>query len=262
MIWIFGLFACAILQVPVWGMALGSVLFGLLVLLVRRYQTALWLGYFLHGIRNDPEKALKFYDFGYSGGGRAAAPMIAYAMLLMERCLYEEALTVLQETQDRTDMNHTMRLVSRQDLAIALEKTGDISSAILEMEKIRQEYECLGSNFYSTMAYFYIQAGEYEKAAEANAQCGTEEKSGAYYDNLALIAYRQGEFAQAKVLFEKALTVDDSMVSPKYHLGILAEARGETDAAGDYFREAYESGVTGLSTISREEVQEKYDLYC
>lgn len=261
-IWMFGLILCAMLEVPVWAMAFGSVLFGLLVMLVRRYWTALWLGYFAHGIWNDPEKALKLYDFGYGGGGRAAAPMIAYAMLLMEQYRYDKALAVLWEVQNRTDMNHTMRLVSRQDLAIAMEKTGDVSSALLEMEKIQQEYECLGSNFYSTLAYFYIQAGEYEKAAAANEQSGKEEPNGAYYDNLALIAYRQGDYAQAKVLFEKALEMDDSIISPRFYLGVLAEQQGDTDTAAEYFREVYESGVTGLSTISREEVQKKYGLYC
>jgi tetratricopeptide (TPR) repeat protein len=242
-------------------MVLGSLAYAIVLAIVQHRLCALWLGYFFHGIGKRPEAALKLYSFGYARGARAGAPMLAYAMLLMELCRYEEALTVLREVQHRTDLNHFMQLLSRQDLALALEKTGDVPAAIEEMEKIRQEYESLGSNFYSNLAYFYIQAGAYEKAEEINEKAGEEEKSGAYYDNLALVAYRRADYVQAETLFKKALEVDSSMVSPQYHLGILAEMRGDADAAADYFRAASETGVTGLSTITRQQLEEKCTQY-
>lgn len=260
-LWILGLFACSMLGVPVWGMVLGSMIYALLMMLLHYRLCVLWYGYFLHAIRKKPETALKLYDFGYRRGARAGVPMLAYAMRLMEHCRYEEALAVLREVQHRTDLNHIMRLLSRQDLALAMEKTGDVQGAIEEMEKIRQEYESLGSNFYSNLAYFYIQAGAYEKAEEINEKAGEEEKSGAYYDNLALIAYHRADYARAEALFEKALEADGAMVSPKYYLGILAELRGDTEAAADWFGSAMETGVTGLSTISPQQLEGKCAQY-
>ena len=262
MIWILGLFACAMLHVPVWGMVLGSLAYGMLLLLLRYQLSIFWVAYFLHGIWNKTETARKLYDFGYDHGARAGAPMISYAMLLMKDGRYPQALEVLQAVQERTDMNQTMQLVSRQDLAIAWEKNGETGRAIEEMEKIRQEYECLGSNFYSNLAYFYIQAGDYDQAHEINELAKAGEENGAYYDNLALIAWKKGNMVQAKVMFEKALAVDDTMVSPKYHLGILAEEQGDMETAAKYFRSAFESGVTGLSTVSRQQVEEKFLRCC
>lgn len=261
LIWILGLFACAMLGVPVWGIALGSLAYAVVLLSVHYQLCTLWFGYFFHVIRKQPETALKLYDFGYGRGARAGVPMIPYAMLLMESYRYDEALAVLLEVQHRTDLNHIMRLLSRQDLALAMEKTGDVASAIAEMERIRLEYECLDSDFYSTLAYFYIQAGLYDKAEEINALAGAEEQTGAYYDNLALIAYRRREYEQAKMLFKKALEEDDSMVSPRYHLGMLAEMRGDESAAAAWFCAAWETGVTGLSTITPQQLEEKYSQY-
>lgn len=260
MIWILGLVVCAMLHVPVWGMILGSLTYGVLLLLLRFQLSAFWAGYFIHGIWNKPETARKLYDFGYEHGARAGAPLIAYAMLLLEDGRYPRALEVLQAVQDRTDLNQTMRLVSRQDLAIAWEKNGETALAIEEMEKIRQEYECLGSNFYANLAYFYIQAGDYDKAEEINELSEDAEETGAYYDNLALIAWKKEDKAQAKMLFEKALTVDEAMVSPKYYLGMLAEEQGDMETAAKYFRAALDSGITGLNTVSRKQVEER--LFC
>lgn len=262
-IWILGLFVCAMLQVPVWGMVLGSAAYAVLILLLRLHLSIFWAGYFVHGIWEKPEAALKLYDFAYTHGARAGAPMIAYAMLLMERFRYAEALSVLQEVQNRRDLNQKMRLVSRQDLAIAREKTGNIAAAIEEMEKIRQEYECLGSDFYGTLAYFYIQAGEYRKAEEINELSRTEDEgSGAYYDNLALIAYHQKKPEQAEALFQKALELDAAMVSPRYYLGLIAAQKGDFSEAARYFQQVHDSGITGLNTVSAVEAEEEFHRYC
>ena len=257
MIWILGLAVCAMFQIPVWGMILGSLAYGVLLLFLHFQLSVFWIGYFIHGIWNKPETARKLYDFGYDRGARAGAPMIAYAMLLMEDERYPRALEVLQAVQERTDLNQAMRLVSRQDMAIAWEKNGNPKRSIEEMEKIRQEYACLGGNFYCNLAYFYIQAGDYEKAEEINELSRETDETGAYYDNLALIAWKKGEMEQAKDLFEKALTVDEAMVSPKYYLGMLAEEQGDRDTAVKYFRAALDSGVNGLSTVSRQQVEER-----
>lgn len=263
LIWIVVLIVCATLQMPVWGILLVCVGYGVLVLLLRFQQSLFWTAYLIHGMLSKPETALKLYDYAYSRGARAGAPMIAYAMLLMERSRYAQALEILQEVQTRRDLNPRMRLISRQDLALALSKTGNTTAAIEEMEKIRQDHECLGSSFYGTLAYFYILAGLYDKAEEINTLSRTRpEDDGAYYDNLGLIAYRKGNLEEAEALFQSALEADEAMLSPRYHLGLLAEARGDTAEAKEFFRAVYDGGVTGLSTISPEAAEEKYRQYC
>ena len=262
LIWFVGLIVFTLLEIPLWGIVLLSLVYSLAVMLLRFKQSAFWIGYFLHGMLHQPEKARPIYDFAYSHGGKAGPPMCAYALLLMESCQHDQALRVLRDVQRATDLSPAMRTLSRRDLALAYEKTGDVKTAIEIMEQLRQEYEYFRSDFYTTLAYFYIEAGDYDKAAEINELAQAEDREcGAVYDNQALIAYRKGDLTQAEALFQKALDLDEDMVSPRFHLGLIAEEKGDRETAAQYFRDVHNAHITGLNTITRESAEEKYRQY-
>lgn len=261
-IWAVGVLACSAGKVPVWGIVLGSAAYGVLVLLLRFTRSLFWIGYFLQGVLNRPETAFRLYEFAYRHGGRVGPPMIAYAMLLMQKTRYAEALALLKDVQNLQDLDPPTRKISRQNLAIASEKTGDVAGAIAIMEQMRQDYEYFRSDFYTTLAYFYIEAGEYDTAEQINEQARTEgEDCGAVYDNQALIAYKTGDLEQAEALFRKALELDDAMISPRYYLGRIAEEKGDRDTAAQCFWAVHNAGITGLNTVSGEEAEEKYLQY-
>lgn len=262
-LWIAGLLVCAVLEVPVWGMVLGSAAYLVLVLFLRRNRSAFWIGYLLQGVLHRPEAAFRLYGFAYRRGGKAGAPMMAYAMLLMEKSQYEQSLAVLKDVQEMDGLSPALRKISRQDLALAYEKTGDVQSAIEIMEQMRQDYEYLRPDFYTTLAYYYIEAGAYDMAEQINALAQTEDgkAGGAAYDNEALIAYRKGDLEQAAALFRKALEADGGMISPQYYLGLIAEETGDTGTAAQCFRAVHDAGVSGLNTISGTEAEEKYLQY-
>lgn len=262
-VWVLALFVCAMCQVPVRYMVLGSLVFGILFLLLHFHRSMFWLAYLLHGMFNRPDKAFPLYDKAYQHGARSGPPMIAYAMLLMEAGEYAQALEILQEVGKQNNLKPQLEKISRMDLALAYEKNGNLSEAIEALEQMRADYEYLSSDFYATLGYCYIEADEYEKAEACNLLAlELEETCAAVYDNRGLIARKTGDDAQAEFFFRKALELDDSLVSPKFQLGCIAEERGDAEVAAAYFRAVSESALTGLSTVSRGEAEEKYAQFC
>lgn len=263
LIWIAGLVACSVLHVSFLYTFLGSLAYLILILLFRIKKTAYYLGYITQGILKNPDKAFSMYEWAYDKGGRSGAPMIAYGMLLLAKCQYDKALTVFQDVLMIENLNANFLKVARQDLAIAYEKTGDVQTAIDTMELMLQDYEFFSNDFYVNLGYFYIEAKEYDKAREITERALKEDEGfGPAYDNLALIAYETGDLEEAEELFKKALDLRDTMVSSKYYLGLIAEKNGDTDAAATYFAAAHAGKITGMHTITREMVDEKYEQYC
>lgn len=262
-VWIIALFVCAMCAVPIWAIALGSLVYGMGIFLLHFHQSLFWLGYLLHGMFNRPEKALPLYTRAYQHGARPGPPMIAYAMLLLEAEEYAQALEVLQEVRKQKNLRPQLEKISRMDLALAYEKNGNLAEAIETLEQMRADYAYLRSDFYATLGYLYIEANEYEKAEACNLLAlEQEENCAAVYDNRGLMARKTGEDARAEALFRKALELDSSMVSPKFQLGCIAEARGDAQTAAAYFRAVHESALTGLSTVSRAQAEEKYVQFC
>ena len=262
-IWIIGLFACGILGVPLWGMLLGSLGYGIFLLLLRPYSSLFWIGYLLHGVLKRPVPAFYLYDLAYRHGAKAAAaPMIAFATLLMQKSQYAQALSVLLDVRKQKNLKPQLERLSLQHLALAYDKSGDVRKAIETMEQIRKERKdgtYLDCDFYATLAYYYIQTGEYARADELNSLALAEnENCTAVYDNMGLIAYQNGELDQAQAMFLKALALDSTMVSPKYYLGCIAQARENLVAAASYFRAAHKAEIDGLSIISKAQIDEKY----
>ena len=88
---------------------------------------------------------------------------------------------------------------ARQDLAIAYWKMGDLTKAIDTMEQMLKDYEYFSIDFYTTIGYFYIEAGDYDKATEfSNKALDEDESHGPAYDNLGQIQYRLGNYEEAE----------------------------------------------------------------
>ena len=262
LLWTALLVVAIILKVPFGYILLGTLGYIILMMLIRLPRTAMLLGYILEGYRKKPDKAFPMYEFGYEHGGRVAGPMIAYGMQLLRRSEYEKGLTVLQDVLMIENLNPTMLKIVRQDLAIAYWKNGDLETAISTLELMLKDYDYFNDDFYGTLGYFYIEAGQYDKATElSNKALTVNEGNGPVYDNLGLIAYAQGDLEEAKELFLKALDMRDTMSATKYYLGLIAEQEGDKEMARTYFAAAYNSKVTGINTVSREQVEAKYHQY-
>lgn len=241
---------------------LGSLAYLLLVALIRLPNTIARIGYFLQGVGKKPEQAFRFYEYAFRHGANADAPKIAYAMQLMKKCRYEESKTLLEDLLVKENLQPTLLKIVRQDLAIAYWNCGDLQRAIDTLENMKGDYDLLSPEYYTTLGYFYIEAKNYQKGAEETEEALKLDQSNAgAYDNLAVIAYEQGRMEEAKELFMKALEMKDTLASSKYYLGLIYEAEGDFETARSYFSGAHNSNINGLNTVSREEVDAKYQEY-
>ena len=261
-IWIVAVIAATFLNVPFLYIFLGSLAYLILVLLMRLPSTVFWLGYLTQAKDKHRDRSFRMYEYGYSHDARPMAPMVAYGMQLLNRRQYPKGLQVLEEAVTTKDPNPTFLKIARQDLGIAYWCNGDLDKGITTLENMVQDYDILSTDFYTTLAYFYIEKGDLLKAEEVNDEAlKQDETCGPAYDNLAQIRYRQGEKEEALELFLKALDLKETMVATKYYLGLLSEENGDIESARSYFTAAHNSTITGINTVTREEVDAKYNEY-
>lgn len=262
LIWLIAAIICLILHVHFWQFLLGTLVYLLILLIARWPRTLAWIGYFTQATFHKSDKALKRLDKAYKMGARVPAPTIAYGMLLLKNWRYDEALKAFQEVIVTPGLNSVLLKIARQDMGIAYEKTGDLTSAVTTLEQMEKDYDILDPDFYTALAYYYIEQGDLEKARETNDKALLKDEGNAgAYDNLGLIAYQSGNLEDASAYFHKALELKDTLVSSLYYLGLIAEKNGDEEEARTYFTAAHNAPLTGLNTIRREMVQEKYEQY-
>lgn len=241
---------------------LGYLAYALFMYFVRLPISIGWTGYVFQFIFRNQKLAIPLYRYALAHNASCSSPIIAYGLYLLEECHYPEALHAFQHVVTLPKVNPTMLKFARQDLAIAYWKNGDLPTAISTLEQMQKDYEFFNLEFYTTLGYFYIEAGEYDKATDLSNQALIEDEShGPAYDNLAQIQYRLGNYDEAEALFLKALDLRDTMADSKYYLGLIYEKAGDTDAARAYFTAAHNSRITGLNTVTREQVDAKYEQY-
>lgn len=221
-----------------------------------------WTGYVMQFVLHKPRLAFPIYRFALKHKARCSSPLIAYGLHLLEDCQYPEALRTFEYVITLPKINPTMLKFARQDLAIAYWKNGDLATGISTLEQMQKDYDIFNLEFYTTLGYFYIEAGEYDKATDISNQALLEDESyGPAYDNLAQIQYRQGNLEEAESLFLKALELRDTMVDSKFYLGLIHEKQGDAEGARTFFTAAHNSKITGLNTVTREQVDAKYEQY-
>ena len=221
-----------------------------------------WTGYTFQFIFKKPNMAWPMYRYAMKHKAKCSSPLIAYGLHLLEECQYDDALKTFQYVVTLPRINLTMLKFARQDLAIAYWKCGDLATGISTLEQMLIDYDFFNTEFYTTLGYFYIEAGDFEKAAEMSQQALMEDEScGPAYDNLAQIEFRQGNYEEAEELFLRALDLRDTMADSKYYLGLIREMQGDLESARTFFSAAHNSRITGLNTVTREQVDAKYEEY-
>lgn len=248
--------------IPFWGLLVFYLAYGIIMYLVHFASAVGMTGYLLDAFFHNQKAAIPLYRYAARHGSKNVYGLLAYGLYLLRSCQYAESLSVFEYILCLKDSKSVLIKYARQDFAIALWKNGRIQDAISTMEQMLADYEYFSIDFYTTLGYFYIEAGNYEKAIEyTNKALDEDESHGPAYDNLGQIAYRQGRYEEAKNLLLKALDLKDTMADSKYYLGLIYEQAGDRDTARDFFIAAHESDITGMNTVERETIDAKYQEY-
>lgn len=256
------LLACIVFHIPFGWSLLVFVAYGLILYITHLGTAVGWTAYLLDGFLKKPAFAHALYRFAIKHNTRCVHAMLAYGLDMLRDCHYSEALPVFQQIVSMKDVSPMLLKYAEQDLAIAYWKCGQLDKAIETMEMMVAKYEYFSLDFNTTLGYFYIEAGDYDKALDYTDKALHEnETHGPAYDNLGQIAFRQGNYEDAERYFLKALDLKDTMVDSKYHLGLIYESWGNQELAAEYFAAAHQCNITGMNTVSREQVDAKYEQY-
>ena len=256
------LVVCIIFQISWKWLLLFYVAYAVILYFIKLPTTLGGTGYFLECALHAEKLARKMYKWSFEHQGKNVYGLMSYGLYLLRDCQYPESLDVFEYVLTITSPESVMTKYARQDFAISLWKNNRLDDAIACMEQMHKDYEYFSIDFYTTIGYFYIEAGDYEKAAEyTNLALEEDETHGPAYDNLGQIEFRKGNYEEAKELLLKALDLKDTMADSKYYLGLIYESEGDLEHALEYFIAAHKSTITGMNTVERSVIDAKYNEY-
>ena len=256
------LVACILLRVPFGVILLICLGYGVLVYILNIGSAVGWTAYLLDGFLKHPRFVQPMYRFAVNHNTNCAHAQVTYAMDLLRSGSYREARDLFLDVIGNENANALVKKYAENDLGIAYWKCGELDKAIDLMKSMEARYEYFSADFYTTFGYYYIEAGDFEKARECTEKSlKLDPAHGPAYDNLGQIAYREGNLEDAEMHFRHAMELKDTMVDSKYHLGLIYEAWGEYELAAEYFQLAHKCDITAINTLSREQVDAKYEEY-
>ncbi len=219
-----------------------------------------FLGYVIQVLIKKSSIAIKLYELADKYDNRNSLSLAAYGMLLFTEENFDAALEQFKKMKQIKKKSYLDRIVA-MNIALCYWKLNSIDKAIKELEDLRSRYEYVNEDVLTSLSYFYMLKGDYEQALNiTNEALEDEPEHAPALDNMGQIYYRQGQFEKAEEYFLKALEYKD-MVDSKYFLGIIYEKQGNRDLAEEYFRRAYDTKISRFSTVSKEELQEKFREY-
>lgn len=244
-----------LLSFALFGPAVGllTVLAGLLAILW--FGRATWFG-MLAGRKiaeNDDEGALKLLALAVKSAPSDVRLGASYGFLLLKYGYPEKAERELARvaTHVKTEAD---RNTLRSNEALILWKKGDLPGAIRMLEELIATYRTTA--VYSTLGYFYIAAGDREKALAFNEEAARyNEANAVILDNLALSKHLNGDDAGAVETYRRLMEKKPGFPDAYWNYGNVLEATGDLEKAAYMYRNAMTMRFRFTNTISKADVE-------
>lgn len=245
-----------------WYIFLGILILYLGVNYIVFLGTALGItGYFFQVVLNKEQTAISFYEKALKHNTKSGYALAAYGLILLKEGQNEKALSLFEKLH-MIDPSVMIEKIAYTNKAVCLWKMNKIDEAIETLNKMNEKFDYISASTYTTLGFLYLLKKEYDKALEyTNKALEDTPNHGPALDNMGQIYFYQNDLKQAEKYFKKALEEKSTMVDSKYYLGLTYEKQGKIDLAKEYFKKAYESNVNAFSTITFEQVKEKYNQY-
>lgn len=219
------------------------------------------LGYYIQVFLKKQDLANKLYEKSIKMNTKSNYALTAYGLELLREGNPEKALPLFQRNLDLPSSKPIFIKYNEMNLATCYWKLGDVDKSIAILEDMHEKYDVFSEDFYTTLGFLYYLKDDLEQALYFTKKALHKNREhGPAYDNMGQIHRAMGESEKAIRYFEKGLRYKE-MIDSKYYLGLLYEEEGDIDTAKEFFQEAYNSKINGLNTITREEVDTKYNQY-
>lgn len=212
------------------------------------------IGYFKH-VRGDLEGAAPYYAKAYKHGLSNPSLKMAYGVLLLRTAEYQKAKDIFEELL-KCKLKDNMVLAAKTNLAMSLWKLGHIIQAIEILKEINKSYK--NSRLYGNLGYLLIEAGNYDDAEKYNLEAlDYDDEDPVILDNLGQLYFRKKEYEKSEEYLKKAESIKPNQLDTHYYLACIGLINKKYDEALDEINKASECRIEGLSTLSREMVNDK-----
>ena len=214
----------------------------------------------LNFVKGDLAKARELYVKAIKHKTKKSVVYLNYAIMLLKEGNWQEALSMLQ-----TGASFKHKVLVDKNIFVSIASAywigGEIDKALETMHEMKSKYDYLNTNAMTTFGYLYLLKGDFENAMSYTQQSLDDSPTAAAYDNAGQIHLRQNKIEEAKEAFEKAISLQPDIPDSLYFLGIIAETENSQELAAKYFKLAHYGKITRLNTVTREQVDEKYEQY-
>lgn len=231
-----------------------AVIYIAIVLYIRRATVFSIMGNISYG-KGDVQKSIEWFKKAYLTDKARPNTIISYAYLLLKFGNTDEAETILNKFLSASP-SHDDEMLAKSNLALVLWKKGDLDGAINMLEEVFATYKT--TTVYGSLGYLLLLKGDLEKALAFNLEAyDYNNNNSVIVDNLAFNYYLLGELDKAEEIYEKLMTQNPTYPEAYYNYGLTLEAKNKSDKALEFMEKALSFKFTFLSTVSREEVENK-----
>jgi tetratricopeptide (TPR) repeat protein len=201
------------------------------------------------------KEALMWLDKAVARSDCKAAHLIGYSFLLLKLGKLDRVEELLQRA-GKMKLTREEQMAHQTNSALLLWKQDRLEDATALLESVHEEYK--NTNLYGSLGYFYILSGNLDKALEYNKEAyDYNSRSAVITDNLGQTYLLRGEYGEALKLYEELASQNPTFPEAYLNHGMVLEALGQTDDALSKMKKALDYPLSLLSTVTREEIEEK-----
>lgn len=205
--------------------------------------------------KGDVQKSMEWFRKAYATGKAQPKTIISYAYLLLKYGKVNESEAILDKFLSKSPAFDD-EMLAKSNLALVLWKKGNLDGAVDLLEEVFSKYKT--TTIYGSLGYLLILKGDLEKALAFNLEAYDYNNSNSVIvDNLAQNYYLLGELDKSEEIYEKLMSQNPTYPEAYYNYGLTLEAKGKIDKALEIMEKALNFQFTFLSTVSREDVENK-----
>lgn len=202
-------------------------------------------------------KAIAWFDKAYRTGKMSFSTIAYYAYIQLKSGFIDNSETILAKAFERKmDDDSTNQLKSI--FALVLWKRKKVSEAVELLEEVIKKYST--TSVYGSLGYFLILNGDLEKALTFNLEAYEYNSSDKIIqDNLGQTYLALGQYEKSNEIYENLISTNPTFPEAYFNFGLLCEKLDLHEKAIEMYNRALESKFSYLSTLTKEQIQEKLD---
>lgn len=205
--------------------------------------------------RGSIDQALVWFKRANDTGRAKIKSVISYAYLLLKNGRIDESEVILRKLL-QSGISRDDEMLARSNLALAVWKKGDLDSAVSMLEEILPDYK--NSNIYGSLGYFLILKGDLDRALQFNLEAHEYNNSNTVIlDNLGQTYHLAGQDEKALEIYETLISKNPAFPEAYYNYSLVLKKLGRSEQALEMAEKALEYRFTFLSTINRDDIEEK-----